>query len=50
MESDVRCAALEEGSIEMILEVSWGMSGHYVGGISGGDGRRGEEERVHFSG
>ena len=50
MQGDVCCATLQEGSVEMVLEVSRGMSGHCVGSVDGGGERRGEKERVHFSG
>ena len=50
MEGDVCCATLKEGSIEMVLQISRGVSGHYVRGIGRGDERRGEKGRDHLSG
>jgi hypothetical protein len=33
MEGHISCATLEEGSVEMVLKVSRGMSGHGVRGV-----------------
>lgn len=49
MKGDVRCAAFQEGGVEMILQVSRAISGHRVRGIRWGGGSRRERERVHFS-
>lgn len=43
-------AALEEGGVEMVLQVPGGTGGHCVGGVCEGDGGRGEREGVHFPG
>lgn len=50
MQCDICGAALEEGGVEMILQIPGRMVNHWVRGVWGGDGERRERIRVHSSG